>query len=814
MHVSYRRRTECKPLCFFTLGRTVKSKNQVSLTKFMKKIGNIPVIIGVGQCVDHWTGEDVSSAPHPVSIVKEAIEQAERDSGLKNLLPSIDCAAFIRTFSDSLRRPFDPFGKVKNFPHAVLNECGITPSKVIYSSAGGEQPQVLVAELCEKLTDGEIEVGLIAGGEVTGAVKAALKNRLKLDWAVEVVGDIDDRGAKTDFISDYEIKNGLGLPPQTYAAMDQALRARLGLSKQEYLQYFGQVYARLSAIAAQNPYAQFPAKRSAEFLASPSKENYPVFDPYLKWHIAQDAVNQAAALILTTTQKARELGVPEEKWVYVHGHAQVNDALVSKRPDLSRSEAIDFVIESAIQQANVKADDIKFRDIYSCFPIVLQIGAEALGLNPLKDELSITGGLSFFGGAGNNYSTHAIASMVEALRKERDAYGLVLANGGFMSKEAAGIYSCRAPETSNLDFDCSLQTKIDERVDVPLLEKNCTASIEAYCVKHGRQGPESGYIIARNENGRVIAKIKEGHKATLTALSVADDVVGTEVDIVHNNGQNFVQNPNHLGLPMTESIFARYFKYVSVSRDGNILLVTLNRPESYNALFSAAHFELAEIFDEFEADKDLWVAIITGSGDKAFCSGNDLKVTAKGGDMSTPSSGFAGLCSRTNREKPVIAAVNGVAMGGGLEIVLSCDIAIADPRATFALPEVKVGLFAAAGGVQRLTRQIGEKAAMELILTGRKIDATEASALGIVNTVSEPGNVLDEAWTLARTIAENSPTSIRASKRVLNQVDQMGDWDKALELSKKEIVSLLQTKDAREGVTAFAEKRKPKWVNG
>ena len=177
----------------------------------------------------------------------------------------------------------------------------------------------------------------------------------------------------------------------------------------------------------------------------------------------------------------------------------------------------------------------------------------------------------------------------------------------------------------------------------------------------------------------------------------------------------------------------REFKYITATRNGPVLEVTLNRPDAMNALFSDAHFELAEIWDGFEADDGLWCAIVTGAGDRAFCAGNDLKVTAAGGGRDMPKSGFAGLVTRFNREKPIIAAINGVAMGGGLEIVLACDIAVAEAQAKMALPEVKVGLFAAAGGVQRLTRQIGRKAAMELILTGRHIMAEEAVALGIVN---------------------------------------------------------------------------------
>ena len=414
--------------------------------------------------------------------------------------------------------------------------------------------------------------------------------------------------------------------------------------------------------------------------------------------------------------------------------------------------------------------------------------------------------------SGNNYSTHAIASIVDTLRADRDSYGLILANGGFISKQSAGVYSAIAPQSWSPVSSQHLQKIVDAQPKPNFLNEDCEAVIEAYTIRHNRRGADHAYVFARNEQGRVMATVPAEHCATMTALHRAENPVGQAVKIRHRSGRNFIVNPNPIGADMPDNIFERQFKFVTLKRDDHVLEVTLNRPDSYNALHSAAHFELAEIFDEFEADKDLWVAIITGTGEKAFCSGNDLKVTASGGDMTTPSSGFGGLCARTDREKPIIAAVNGVAMGGGLEIVLACDIALASQNATFALPEVKVGLFAAAGGVQRLTRQIGEKAAMELILTGRKIEAEEALKLGLINSISG-GSVLDAARELAKTITGNSPTSIRASKRVLNAVDDMGKWDKALELSNAEIVKLMQTKDCREGVTAFAQKRQPKWVN-
>ena len=780
----------------------------------MNREDSLPIIVGVGQVVDHWDGRDLDKSSSPISLITESIKRAQADAGVFDLVEKIDTLAVVRAYTDSLRKPFDPFGKAKNFPAAVIEAASLSPKRTIYSTAGGEQPQSLVNELSEDIARGDIRMAMITGGEALATLKTALKKQLALDWSSEADADIEERGTQTDFISKYEMVNGMGLPPQTYAAMEQALRARLGMSKAQYLNYMGGICAGLCKTAQQNPYSQYPQAKSAEFLATASKDNYPICDPYLKWLIAQDAVNQASTLILTSVGYAKELGIDPDQWIYLHGYSDVKEKLVSERPDLSKSKALELAISGAISSAGIAAGDIAYRDIYSCFPIVVHLASEVLGLDPVSDQMSMTGGLSFFGGAGNNYSTHAIATVVEKLRQDRQAYGLVLANGGFMSKQSAGVYSAKTPQAWAEISSKALQTEVDAQPECKLLNEDCTAVIEAYTVRHDRNGITHAYLFARNDQGRVMAVAPADHRATMQALHKFDNPVGQTVNIIHRGGKNILSNPHTLGVPMSDDFLAREFKYVELKRDGNVLEITFNRPEAYNALFSAAHFELAEIFDEFERDQDLWVAIVTGAGEKAFCSGNDLKVSASGGDMSMPASGFAGLCSRTNREKPVIAAVNGVAMGGGLEIVLACDVAIADPIASFALPEVKVGLFAAAGGLQRLTRQIGEKAAMELILTGRKVGPDEASQLGLINSICEAGGVMDAARALAKTIAGNSPTSIRASKRVLNAVDSLGDWDKALELSYKEIVKLIQSKDTREGMTAFVEKRKPNWVNG
>jgi acetyl-CoA C-acetyltransferase len=779
----------------------------------MERPSDIPIIVGVGQIVDHWNGDIAGEAPSPLSLIQSAIRIASDDTGLANALNHIDAVAVIRSFSDSLPRPFDPFGKPQSLAASVAENSNIEPQKLIYSTAGGEQPQALVNELCGSIASGQAQMAMIVGGEATAALKTALKQKTRLNWASNSDRDVEDRGKGTDFISAYEIANGQGLPPQTYALMEQALRGRLGLTRSAYRQRLGEICEGLSKTASKNAYAQFPGFKHATFLADATSENYPISDPYLKWNIAQDAVNQASALILTSVRQATILGIDPSKWIYLHGHSDLKEKCVSERTDLSRSKALDLALFGALDQAGLSPSDISHRDIYSCFPIVVQLAAETLGLDPTHDEMSVTGGLPFFGGPGNNYSTHAIAEMVTRLRTDRQAFGLVLANGGFMSKQSVGIYSAKPAAHWKMANNSYHQAEVDNQPAPTLINGEVDAMITAYTVRHGRHGPNHAFVVAETEQGRIMARVNPSHRATIKSLSAGVDPIGQTASFSHANGTNFLSNLNRVGADMADHFLSRDFEHVALRRDGHILEVTLNRPQAYNALFSAAHFELAEIFDAFEQDRDLWVAIITGAGDKAFCSGNDLKVTAKGGDMSMPSSGFAGLCARTNREKPVIAAVNGVAMGGGLEIVLACDLAIADPAATFALPEVKVGLFAAAGGLQRLVRQIGEKAAMELILTGRKVNADEAKDVGLINFISEPSGALVAARALAVTIAGNSPTSIRASKRVLNAVDDLGNWEAALGLSKTEIVALLKTKDAREGVTAFAQKRKPEWIN-
>src|SRR5512139_354841 len=253
-------------------------------------------------------------------------------------------------------------------------------------------------------------------------------------------------------------------------------------------------------------------------------------------------------------------------------------------------------------------------------------------------------------------------------------------------------------------------------------------------------------------------------------------------------------------------------EFCSIEASNHILTVTLERPERLNALHPPANAELGRIFDDFAADDDLWVAIVTGRG-RGFSAGNDLRYQAEGGERVPMPRGFGGLTSRFDLTKPVIAAVNGVAMGGGFEIALACDLIVASEQATFALPEPKVGLAALAGGMHRLPRQIGLKRAMGMILTARHVSAKEGVELGFVNEVVPQGEALNAALRWAETIAKNSPMSIRASKQTI-QKGLAVSLEKAIEEQREypAVKAMAASQDYIEGPKAFAEKRPPKWL--
>jgi crotonobetainyl-CoA hydratase len=254
------------------------------------------------------------------------------------------------------------------------------------------------------------------------------------------------------------------------------------------------------------------------------------------------------------------------------------------------------------------------------------------------------------------------------------------------------------------------------------------------------------------------------------------------------------------------------FAHIRVEAEGPILWIVLDRPDVLNALAPQTHRELSAAFDAYAADPGLRVAVITGAGERAFCAGSDIKVRAETNADDYPPTGYAGLSHRFDLLKPVIAAVNGLALGGGAEIVLACDLAYAADHAELAFPEPRVGLAAlGGGGLQRIARQLPWKWAMEAILTGRRIPAAEAKAMGLVNGVVPAAGLRDHIRTVAAMIVANAPLALEASKQVMTQSLAHGDLRAALAAPYPATERMLNSEDAREGQRAFVEKRKPLW---
>ena len=246
-------------------------------------------------------------------------------------------------------------------------------------------------------------------------------------------------------------------------------------------------------------------------------------------------------------------------------------------------------------------------------------------------------------------------------------------------------------------------------------------------------------------------------------------------------------------------------------RRGHVVILTINRPEARNAINGPVSLAMSGFMDELAEDPDCWVVVITGSGDKAFSAGMDLKAFAsgEGGDIMGASGGFGGLTQRTF-PKPIIAAVNGSALAGGFEIMLSCDLVVAAEHATFGIPEAKRGLIAGAGGLIRMPKRLPIAIALELAMTGDSIDAARAFELGLVNRVVPSSVVIEEAVSLADRIAANAPLAVRYSKSVMKQAAELSEAE-GWKINAEAVGVVFTSADAMEGPVAFAEKRPPNW---
>jgi len=578
------------------------------------------------------------------------------------------------------------------------------------------------------------------------------------------------------------------------------------------------MFAAFSEVAAKHPCTMFLEKLNAQEIKTLTDTNTPVTDIYPRSMVAKDGVNQGAAVILMSEDKARDLGIAPDKWIYPIAGSEASDLTLAHREDLGCSVAMTAAYDALFNAAGLTQDDITCMDIYSCFPIAVYAACEAIGIEPTDPRgLTVTGGLPFFGGPGNNYSMHGIVNVVNTLREDGGT-GLVGSNGGYLSKHAIGIYAAQAPETGWVMADKgALKTKVRQQATPEIASfADGPAKIESYSVEYDRKGPKRGYVMARLKDGRRLVGATDRADMETVKAMLASDPLGKEIFVTSKGpGNRFTfaaDTTRALEISVPKTLDGD-FEFCKVVRNDRILEVTINRSEARNCLTPEANFELEHIFNLFEKDRSLWVTILTGAGDKAFCTGNDLKYSASGKPFWVPETGFAGLTSRKDRSKPVIAAVNGFAYGGGLEIALACDIIVADESAKFALPEVKTGLVAAAGGIFRLPQVLPPHIARDMILTGRPMEIEESVKYGLVNYRTDAGKAMDTAREIAAKICAASPTAVSTSLEMMHGSADISDPVLALEKSTHKVIKVLTSEDLQIGLTAFIMKQSPKWKN-
>ena len=456
-----------------------------------------PVLIGVGQVTEKE--DDVSKASSQVDLMEKATRNAVADAGIDpKRLADLDILVVVKCFREATR----------NSPNALARRISAQGAEQWLTPDGGNTPQYLVNRYAEEIAQGKKRFALFAGSEAMATARKIIKSGNKLDWDEPADEDAKLLFPDLNMSTEYEQAHGIWRASWVYPLFENALRGHYGTSIEEHQLVMGELISKFTQVAAKTPGAWFPIERTAEEVARVGPKNRFVGWPYTKYMNAMNQINQSAALLLTSVGFAKELGVDESKWVYLHGCADAIEIVhVQDRVNYYSSPAIRTMGREAHKMAGRSIDEIDFIDLYSCFPSAVQIARDELGIS--KDDpraLTITGGLPAHGGAGNNYVMNAIASMVDKVRAHPGKLGLVTANGGYLTKHAAGIYSTSpspTPKSGDAPWQrvppAEYQKEINALPRPDIVENpEGDAHIETYTVTFGRSNePEMGIVVGR-----------------------------------------------------------------------------------------------------------------------------------------------------------------------------------------------------------------------------------------------------------------------------------------------------------------------------
>jgi len=500
-----------------------------------------PILVGSGQITQREP--DVERALSPIDLTAAAASTAIEDTGAGDaLLKSIDTMVLIRSFSDTSWRFKCPFGKYSNPPLSLANRLGAENVKRhIYTHPGGNMPQWCVNRMFEMIARGEMEIGMIAGGEALATQKNAQRKKTKLNWDEDIGDQFKEWGIYKRGWSNIEDRHGMSGAIFAYPLIENAIRGHEKRSIEDHSLAMGKLFSKFASIAANNPLADRRQSFSANEIASVNSDNPYIGFPYTKLMNSNAFIDQSAALILTSVAKAKELNIPREKWVYLHGCADAYDHwFLSDRINFYSSPAMSVVARETFEMADCTIDDIDLMDLYSCFPSAVEIACNEMKIS--QDDprgLTITGGLPYFGGPGNNYVTHSIAEMIDKVRSRPGSKGLITANGNYITKQSAGIYSTEPIDKQFSPKNPSIyQAEINSKKGPSFTEfVSGNAVIETYTIIHDREGPSFGIIFGRLEDdSRFIANTPKD--IDLMLKMTTEDFLGVSGNVKNSEGIN------------------------------------------------------------------------------------------------------------------------------------------------------------------------------------------------------------------------------------------------------------------------------------
>lgn len=475
-----------------------------------------PVIIGVAQYTNR--SRDLDQAREPMEMMELVARAADEDAGRPDLLRRLDSLQVVNILSWPYADP----------PGMLAERLGASPSHALYTTVGGDTPLRLLNKTAARIHRGESDLALIVGAEAMHSLMLARRLGVRLPWTerparraeespAALLTERTDRAAASHIQIDGDPRHGydetealygITLPVRVFPLFENALRAHRGHGVEEHQRYIARLSARLSQMVVHNPYAWFPQPRTEEEILSVGPQNRMVCFPYPKLMNSMLEVDQAAAFIVASAGTARELGVPEERWAYLWSGAYGTDArwFMREKPCYHRSLIAELTVQRALALAGLTPDDIDLFDIYSCFPAAVEIGMAALGIG-LDDPrpLTLTGGLPYAGGPGNNYASHSLTAAVAWLRRQPEKRALLTAPGWYFAKHAVAVLSGRPPLRPFRPYDPQEDWPLLEAQESPplLLEADGPATVETYTVVFDRQGePAEGIVIGRLDGGQ------------------------------------------------------------------------------------------------------------------------------------------------------------------------------------------------------------------------------------------------------------------------------------------------------------------------